>query len=165
MLREIIYSQFLGIDANIDIPEAWFYFPITAGGLGLLHPAVEASAHSQSYDAAKPVELPTRRTDKWQRENNEWAAYYRYWLRDIEPEKPASTVVMETLVKDFIERGTQLSGTKQTSLRPYWRWILYIYGPQIIERFGSFRFLITELVPLQLILQGRGIRASDSNQA
>jgi hypothetical protein len=58
---------------------------------------------------------------------------------------------METLVKDFIERGADLSAGAQKDLSPYWRWVLYIYGPQILEQLGTFRFLITELVPLQLV--------------
>ena len=55
-----------------------------------------------------------------------------------------------------------MSGTSQHDLGAYWRWILYTYGPQIVDRFGSFRFLITELVPLQLILQGRVLGDGDS---
>jgi hypothetical protein len=34
-----------------------------------------------------------------------------------------------------------------------------VYGPEILARFGTFRFLITELVPLQLI-SGRLLEAS-----
>ena len=60
---------------------------------------------------------------------------------------------METLVQDFIKRGSEVSNREQESLSPYWRWILYIYGPQILDSLGTFRFLITELVPLQLIVK------------
>jgi hypothetical protein len=158
ILRDAIHSGFWDGDTSTAIPEAWFYFPVTAGGLGLIQPMVEVASYAQSAEALKPAEIPGERRKDWQRKDNAWASYYRYWIRGLQPAQPASTVVMETLVKDFIERGTQMSGTKQTKLRPYWRWILYIYGPQIIESFGSFRFLITELVPLQLILQGRGVR-------
>ena len=60
---------------------------------------------------------------------------------------------MEALVNDFIRRGSEMSNRHQAGLSPYWRWILYIYGPQILDLLGTFRFLITELVPLQLIIQ------------
>jgi hypothetical protein len=60
---------------------------------------------------------------------------------------------METLVRDFIARGSGLSAGKQKTLSPYWRWVLYLYGPQIREAFGTFRFLFSELVPLQLITE------------
>jgi hypothetical protein len=59
--------------------------------------------------------------------------------------------MMETLVKDFISRGAELSAGQQKTLSPYWRWVLYIYGPQILESFGTFRFLFSELVPLQIL--------------
>jgi hypothetical protein len=58
---------------------------------------------------------------------------------------------MKTLVDDFIARGSDLSAGRQQGLTSYWRWILCTYGPQILRSFGTFRFLITELVPLQLI--------------
>jgi hypothetical protein len=56
-------------------------------------------------------------------------------------------------VTDFISRGAEISLGEQEGLSAYWRWILYIYGPQILERLGTFRFLFTELVPVQLITQ------------
>ena len=58
-------------------------------------------------------------------------------------------------VDNFIECGAELSDGKQQTLSAYWRWILYTYGPQILNELGTFRFLITELVPLQLITQWR----------
>ena len=62
---------------------------------------------------------------------------------------------MKTLVDDFIQRGQKISAGKQKGLSPYWRWVLYTYGPQILQKFGTFRFLITELVPMQLIGEQR----------
>jgi hypothetical protein len=67
---------------------------------------------------------------------------------------------MKTLLDDFIARGSEISAGKQSGLAPYWRWVLCTYGPQILQRFGTFRFLITELVPLQLI---RGRLVEDSS--
>ena len=62
---------------------------------------------------------------------------------------------MEQLVDDFIRRGGEVSGRGQTGLTPYWRWVVYTYGPALLEALGTFRFLMTELVPLQLILENR----------
>jgi hypothetical protein len=59
---------------------------------------------------------------------------------------------LEPLLRD-LERGADLSAGKQKTLSPYWRWVLYLYGPQIREAFGTFRFLFSELVPLQLITE------------
>lgn len=47
-------------------------------------------------------------------------------------------------------RNIKVAG-KQEGLSDYWRWVLCIYGPEIMDKFGSFRFLLTDLVPLQLI--------------
>ena len=62
---------------------------------------------------------------------------------------------MERLVSDFINRGSEVSGRHQAGLTPYWRWVVYSYGPALLEALGTFRFLMTELVPLQLILDNR----------
>src|SRR5690606_5809500 len=86
---------------------------------------------------------------------NEWGTYYAQFLNPIYPAEPVNNDVMETLVKDFIQRGSKLSGGNQQGLSSYWRWILYTYGPHILASFGTFRFLISELVPVQLILQKR----------
>ena len=62
---------------------------------------------------------------------------------------------MESLVKDFIARGSEVGGREQKGLSKYWQWIVYTYGPALLEALGTFRFLLTELVPLQLILENR----------
>jgi hypothetical protein len=72
---------------------------------------------------------------------------------------------MEQLVKDFIERGSEVSGRRQGRLSPYWRWVVYTYGPSLLEALGTFRFLLTELVPLQLILENRGLQATATEEA
>ena len=41
---------------------------------------------------------------------------------------------------------------KRTNLSVYWQWVIYTYGPQLLGTLGTFRFLLTELVPLQLIV-------------
>lgn len=60
---------------------------------------------------------------------------------------------MEALITDFMHRGSEMPNRQQTGLSPYWRWVLCLYGPQILESLGTFRFLLTELVPLQLLVQ------------
>jgi hypothetical protein len=77
-------------------------------------------------------------------------------VSEIEPQGPPALPSMERLVSDFINRGTEVSGRKQETLSEYWRWVVYTYGPSLLEALGTFRFLMTELVPLQLILETRG---------
>jgi hypothetical protein len=45
--------------------------------------------------------------------------------------------------------------SKRTNLSVYWQWVVYTYGPQLLSALGTFRFLVTELVPLQLIVRNR----------
>src|SRR5205823_3530058 len=99
------------------------------------------------------VAPPEERTHDWQERRNAWSSFYRSLTQEIQASEPITNQVMETLVRDFIHRGSEMSNSEQRHLSPYWRWILSIYGPQILEVLGTFRFLITELVPLQLIVQ------------
>jgi hypothetical protein len=139
------------LGSDTPIPEAWIYWPITAGGLGLRNPMITAAQYAAAYRERAAVLPPARRFPGWDRERNEWSALYGDLLEEIEPQEPKETTAMQALVNDFIARGGELSLGQQQRLQPYWRWVLSTYGPQILERFGTFRFLITELVPLQLI--------------
>jgi hypothetical protein len=154
-LDEMIRERFLSGAAAVEIPDAWVYWPITAGGLGLQNPVVIAAQYAEAYRRRERVEAPKERTPGWNLLANEWSNYYQQFLEVLEPGEPQETKVMKTLVDDFIQRGSDISAGKQQGLSAYWRWVLYTYGPQILERFGTFRFLLTELVPLQLISQQR----------
>ena len=48
-----------------------------------------------------------------------------------------------------------MSGRGQEGLSAYRRCVVYTYGPSLLEALGTFRFLLTELVPLQLILENQ----------
>jgi len=152
-LRQSIQQRFLETGSETHIPEAWLYWPITAGGGGLLQAAVLAASYAENFSKRARMRPPEERSADWQWRRNEWADFYETLLTEILPKEPEPNKVMETLVDDFIERGGELTDGKQAGLSSYWRWILYIYGPQILEYLGTFRFLITELVPLQLIIQ------------
>lgn len=152
-LRNLIAERFLDTTSPIHLPEAWLLWPITAGGLGLRQPALLAASFAESFATRKALRVPEERREDWLRRSNDWARYYEALLPEVAPVEPAPNKVMETLVDDFISRGGDLSAGHQTSLSTYWRWVLYVYGPQILEWFGTFRFLFTELVPVQLITQ------------
>jgi hypothetical protein len=152
-LRGAIRERHLGSGSATRVPEAWVYWPITAGGLGLTQAVMLAATYAESYAKRQPPKAPTERAADWQRKSNEWAGFYRTLLKQVEPEDPTPNKVMETLVDDFISRGAELSQGKQTTLSAYWRWVLYMYGPQLLQAFGTFRFLFSELVPLQLVTQ------------
>jgi hypothetical protein len=94
-----------------------------------------------------------------------WASYYRAAVAILPPAGPPTLPAMERLVEDFIHRGGEVSGRQQSGLTPYWRWVVYAYGPSLLAALGTFRFLTTELVPLQLILENRGLVAGSGDSA
>ncbi len=152
-MRGLIAERYLEARTAITLPEAWLYWPITAGGLGLKQAVMLAASFAEVY-AAREMEPPQKpRTADLSRKSNDWARWYMRIQNPVAPTAPEPNTVMETLVNDFISRGSQISGGKQQSLSAYWRWALYVYGPQILDSLGSFRFLFTELVPIQLILE------------
>ncbi|MEU8004282.1 reverse transcriptase domain-containing protein [Catellatospora sp. NPDC049111] len=142
------------------IPEAWLYWPVTAGGLGLRNPYIMAGQFAEAVRRRDRVAVPPGPAEAgWNTRDNDWARYYRQLLKPLDPAAPTDTAATESLTRDFIARGTTISQGAQLRLTPYWRWILSVYGPEIRERFGTFRFLNTELVPLQLL----GARRTDSH--
>lgn len=150
-LRGMIRERFVGNGVTAELPEAWLYWPITAGGLGLRQAQLRAASYAEAFARRTPVAVPDERPGDWQRRNNPWAHFYSALLAAVSPVAPVPNAMMETLVKDFISRGAELSAGQQKTLSPYWRWVLYLYGPQILESFGTFRFLFSELVPLQIL--------------
>jgi hypothetical protein len=129
---------------------------MTAGGLGLQNALVYEGAYYAAFleleKARKvPVEAPS---GSWQVGYNEWTTFYNIPYI-ITPQQPEKTPTMEALTQDFIARGAELTSGRQKTLSFYWQWVLSIFGPQILAHFGTFRFLIEELVPLQLISQQR----------
>jgi hypothetical protein len=152
-LRKTIAERYLGDTELSHLPEGWMYWPITAGGLSLRSAFVLAGQFQQAFAERKEkrVARPPTRPDNWQNGDEKWSAYYNDQLENMKPAGPKESKVMKTLVDDFIARGQEISGGKQKGLSDYWRWILCIYGPEILDRFGTFRFLLTDLVPLQLI--------------
>jgi Reverse transcriptase (RNA-dependent DNA polymerase) len=165
-LREMIRERFVGDGVTAELPEAWLYWPVTAGGLGLRQAQLRAASYAGAFARRTPVAVPDERPGDWQRHNNPWANFYRSLLATVSPIAPEPNVMMETLVKDFISRGAELSAGQQQTLSPYWRWILYIYGPQILESFGTFRFLFSELVPLQILTSRKSVdgRSDDAEE-
>ena len=68
--------------------------------------------------------------------------------------EPTSTPATDALVARFLERGKKL-GQAGTKLSPYWRWVLHTLGPDVLEAYGSFELVGTDLVPVELIRGSR----------
>lgn len=152
-LRRHISDRYLQDMELGNLPEGWMYWPITAGGLGLRSAMVLCGQCQRAFDERQKIRIepPQKRPDNWQTGDPDWTRFYDNHFNLLEPASPRESKVMKTLVDDFIARGQEISAGKQQTLSAYWRWILCIYGPEILEKFGTFRFLLTDLVPLQLI--------------
>jgi hypothetical protein len=137
------------------LPEALFYWPITAGGLGLRHPLIAVRGLQLHRRTLAEPSVPKDRANTWESQNA-WQVFYQALFTTVQFSKPVSTPGLESLLKDFIQRGSEVGGRKQKDLGAYWQWVVYTYGPALLEALGTFRFLLTELVPLQLILEHRG---------
>jgi hypothetical protein len=154
------------------LPEALFYWPLTAGGLGLFNPVLAlAASHDAALEWKKPdvpAEGPSGPSF-----GIRWHSYFQAWLQPVKPRTPVAAPGLEALLDDFASRSGEVSGRaesrgrkrpgagdtgprkRRTNLSVYWQWAVYTYGPQLLATLGTFRFLITELVPLQLIVQNR----------
>jgi len=153
----------LAIDASI--PEALFYLPQTAGGLGLFNPSSALVAYQEAALTWKPPAIPVDIIDIWATFGDKWGNYFQTLLQPLQAQRPIATPALEGLLDDFASRSGEVAGRtrgkntqqkkRRTQLSVYWQWVIYSYAPQVLATLGTFRFLITELVPLQLIVQNR----------
>jgi len=142
------------------LPDAWLYWPLTAGGLGLCDPVMlMATFYCQRCSLTLP-DAPMERGEDWEKKDQAWWAHYSALCSGVGPKAPIRTARIRSLLASFIERGSEISGTEQIEIGVYWEWIVQIYGDEILKHLGDFSFLIPELVPAQLIAQSRIITAS-----
>lgn len=136
-----------------EVPLAWMVWPITAGGLGLRSATVLCGQYQAAYEVRQSARKtpPADRPADWQTESKAWGEFYDDKDVTLEPASCAESPTMNALVEGFIRRGKSISDGKQEGLSQYWRWTLSIFGPAILDRLGTFEFLLTDLVPLQLI--------------
>jgi hypothetical protein len=97
--------------------------------------------------------------------------YFQQWLQPGKAGTPVAAPGLEALLDDFVARSGEVAGRASDECRParrgrkpkskrinlsvYWQWVVYTSGPQLLSTLGTFRFLVTELVPLQLIVRNR----------
>ncbi|KAJ5068051.1 hypothetical protein M0811_12637 [Anaeramoeba ignava] len=94
--------------------------------------------------------------EDWKKvEDSPYASDFLEMFSTIEPCDPFESTENAALIQDFISRKNELSGKWNSNLSSYWRWVIVRFGSEILDHFGTFRFLITELVPMQLILSSK----------
>ena len=143
------------LDVINRLPKAWFFWPITAGGLALDNPMCNIAALWEAHQEYQGREIPDleKEEDEAQIKYQLYNYFNQVRVTIMTPQNPVSTPMMEGLMDDFIARGGEVSGREQKGLSPYWRWLLYTYGHELLDSFGTFRFLLTELVPLEVIFK------------
>lgn len=148
MILGEIGARFLGT-SGAELPEAWLHWPITAGGLGAPWPAADIVplrlALAARHDEQVPSIAATSRT-----ENVMWQEWYVGRAKLLEPVAPKSTPATEALVQRFLERGRKI-GQPGKDLSGYWRWVLHTLGPDILDAYGSYELVGTDLVPVDVI--------------
>ncbi len=144
----------LAPDARDALTEALLHWPITAGGLGLAHAHVDVARFERQWQGRQIVPAPEKRAPSCEVRETDWGRFFAQWSNELVDVRVDASPQMEALITDFIQRGSEVGGRHQSNLSSYWRTIVQMYGPDILERFGTFRFLLTELVPLRLITHG-----------
>lgn len=145
---------------GVELPEALEVWPVTAGGLGLVDPLLHLEALAKGRAALPEPVVPAVPFTAYSDGAYLWPAYAMGLARTLTPADPDESPAMTRLVADFIERGSEVGGRAQVSLGSYWKWVLQLHGPHLLELLGTFRFLLTELVPLQMILSRKAGRSS-----
>lgn len=155
------------------IPRAWLHWPLTAGGLGLVDGHVELApfAHAPpptpiASDEADEVDETDEATVET--EDGVLASQYDERLTPHTPAAPEENPVLDGLAADFVKRRSEIHGGAASAnaspsgaeLAPYWRWVLSTHGPDILAAFGSYRFLLHQLLPIHLIQSRRFRKAT-----
>jgi hypothetical protein len=136
-----------------SVPTGWFYWPVSAGGLGMRSLAIVTGQYNEGYTRWKQQQQPKpeKRGKNWQTNSTQWRDYYKWLLMPLEAIECIENDEMKRLTEGFISRGQSISDGGQTELSSYWKWVLNVHGPEIIEMFGTYDFLLKELLPIQLI--------------
>jgi hypothetical protein len=161
--KRLLSSQLAGrYFKGQPIPGAWLHWPRSAGGLGLLDPLVELVQYRKQPNIARPKVPSGWSARDVEMRSKKWAAYYEKLLQSVAPAPPAAHERMDALARDFTSRLSEMKGKGkegagaegEVKLAPYWRWVLATYGQEVLARFGTYRFLLKALVPLDLIRGG-----------
>ena len=180
VLRDAIQERFsLSQQEVLELPDAWFYWPVTAGGLGLGHfPLLMSTIKNSSLESVKVPSLSTEveprekadykkffEDESFSEEKLEYfrlhtsyelGSYYQSILHPRDAKRPTDSTRLKEMVQKFKKRSSEVSGSSINELTFYWQWILNTYAPDLLDRFGSFSFLNTELVPLHFFFEQRG---------
>jgi hypothetical protein len=146
------------VDATSIASGVW-YWPRTAGGVGLFDATAQLAALHSAWRATPPLAaLPRELTE------DKLEAFMRSLKRRVRaPRQPPCPPEVEARIVDFVRRGAELRGEELDEDTParqlrhelnfYWQWVVAIHGPTVLDRFGTFRFVEASRVPFGAIVE------------
>jgi hypothetical protein len=149
------------------IPDAVWFWPRTAGGMGLYDVAAQLAAlhaHRRTLYKAPPVfrrRVPTKGADVVQYEH-EWTRLLAALEATPKPRQPEYTIELGARIADFVIRGQQIYGkdVEDQDLRKlrhdltfYWQWVIAIRGQGLLDALGTFRFIEVARIPLATLIE------------
>jgi hypothetical protein len=147
----------------LDLPEAIWYWPLTAGGFGLFDPASQLAGIASYLETVREPRTHPPFSALRGPDRQHWLLQMLRQDPDVRPRRPVLTPHLEGLLEDFARRGAELRGEKwddeedggraRHDLTFYWQWVIALHGPGLLARFGTFRFLESSLVPMGLIVE------------
>ncbi|KAJ6627420.1 hypothetical protein B0H10DRAFT_1941169 [Mycena sp. CBHHK59/15] len=171
-LRSVIGERF---DVD-DLPDGYFYFPIACGGMELRNPLIELLAVRDAFGsepASQFAKQMAKDTEDYQRLQEKWNSATTRTLRDtIFPPFKQYIARRETGLPAWKNQYCDLMRTaKPKELRVpmsltmegrrmdfYDRWVLSLYGNQLVKKFGSLEVVDPNLIPVGLVHLFRGSR-------
>eukprot|EP00382_Lankesteria_abbotti_P002383 CAMPEP_0113847850 /NCGR_PEP_ID=MMETSP0372-20130328/2116_1 /TAXON_ID=340204 /ORGANISM="Lankesteria abbotti" /LENGTH=276 /DNA_ID=CAMNT_0000817199 /DNA_START=264 /DNA_END=1091 /DNA_ORIENTATION=- /assembly_acc=CAM_ASM_000359 len=135
LIRNLIHSRFQ-ISLS-SIVEAWYYWPLTAGGLSLENPVLNAMSvlfgmrvyKKEVKGLCTPTSVP-------------WDALANVSCLFADEQHPQHAKLVNSWSEEFNERRRELFGDDDNEdIRPYWKWMISTYGEQIRSTFSMFNFL------------------------
>ncbi|KAJ7122842.1 hypothetical protein C8R44DRAFT_876040 [Mycena epipterygia] len=175
-LRTVIEERF-GVH---DLPDGYFYFPIASGGMELQNPLIELLAVRDEFGSdpaskfskqiEKDAEAYRALQEKW---NSKGSTITRQY--DTFPPFEDYIACRETGLAQWKSRYCELMSTtnprhlevpialEEQSTSPlrmnfYNRWVLSLYGDQLVKKFGSLDVVDPNLIPVGLVHLFRGSR-------
>lgn len=210
-LKATIRSRF-GVD---DIPDGWFYFPQSLGGLNLSSPFVSllqrrdavlkssepllAAMHSADERAYRKLQsafldgthssnrrgLQQRVSDLLEGTTRDYCLSFEDFVKcredfDLGHDCQVGDVWETLAIKAIEETSVDLDELLQHAInalgyvgptttdihsswhamKPYWKWVTNMYGPEIVERFGGLQIIDNGALPMGMVSQSMGKRVT-----
>jgi len=160
-----------------DIPDGFFLFPIELGGLGLINPLIslfrvyKRSLQDPTTPIAKALETEeanyeraqrdwesgttARRSSLHQEDFMRLEEYTRYVEETSAPLCRAYKELMDVPSQTWVESTPDVANARQSigglKEESYDAWLMQLYGPEIIRRYGGLAMGDERLLPIGLV--------------